>query len=120
MERRLFKRDNISINGELTWVTKGRLGRKTKGHAFVRTSNLSLDGARLDMAGNFPFSLGAIVQLTLGIHPCGVQIKDVSHRSGRTILRVSFLSPSTDFVSVLEEHLPIDTTARRHYEGKWL
>ncbi len=120
MERRLFGRIPVSINGELTWVTKGRLGRKTNQHAFVRTSNLSLDGARLDMTGTLPFSVGATVRLTLGIQTCQVQIKDVSHDRGRTILRVCFLSPSNNFVQVLESYLPVDSKAREHYQNKWL
>lgn len=120
MERRLFKREPISMNGELTWTTKSRLGRTAKNHAFVRTSNLSLDGAQVEMTGTLPFSLGATVRLTLGIQPCDVQIKDVSHQRGRTILRVSFLSPSTSFVQVLEEYLPVDAKARAHYQQKWI
>lgn len=120
MERRLFTREPVSMNGELTWMAKGRLGRKTSHHAFVRTSNLSLDGAQLNMAGTLPFKIGATVRLTLGIECCDAQIKDVSHRSGRTTLRVSFLSPSTNFVHILEEYLPVDTKTRGQYEGKWL
>lgn len=120
MDRRMFHREPISINGELSWITKGRLGRKERQHSYVRTSNLSLDGTRVDLNGHFPFAIDAVARLQLGIYCCDVRILEVIHSGERTSLRLCFMAPSTEFVSVVEQHLPVITPGRDAFEGKWI
>ena len=120
MERRVFKRSSVEMNGDLSWTTKGRFGRKQKQRAFVRTENLSLDGARIFLDGTLPFAVDATARLQLGIRYCDVRILEVLHQDDCTILRITFVTPSRSFVSILEEQLAINTGARGTVEGKWV
>ena len=119
MERRLFHRESIAMNGDLSWVTKGRLGRKQTQRSYVRTLNLSLDGARIELKGHYPFLVDAVARIQLGIRYCDVRILDVVHTGERTILRIFFISPDPDFVSVIEDQLPSLTADRELHERKW-
>lgn len=107
------------MNGDLQWVTKGRFGRKQRQHAFVRTSNLSLDGAQVELNGIYPFADKARARLQLGIRYCDVRIMDVKHQRDKTILRLFFMAPNADFVALVESQLPVITTDRERFEGKW-
>lgn len=120
MERRAFERSSVEMNGELSWTTKLRFGRKARQRAFIRTSNLSLDGAKLSIPGEYPFAVGAIARIQLGIQYCELRILDVRHAQNTTTLRVTFVSPSRNFVGMLEEQLAINTKARERIEGKWV
>ena len=116
----MFHREAVAINGELAWMTKGRFGKRERQRAYVRTLNLSLDGARIGMKGELPFSVGAQARLQLGISFSDVKVLEVTHHGGNTFLRVSFLSPGLDFVATVEERLPVITENRAFYEGKWV
>ncbi len=116
----MFHREDVAMNGELSWVTKGRFGRKERQNGYVRTLNLSLDGARITMRGHLPFNVGAQARIKLGLSVSDVKILDVEHQGGSTLLRIVFLSPPHDFVAIVEEYLPVITANRQFYEGKWV
>lgn len=119
MERRLFHRESIAINGELCWATKGRFGRRETQRSYLRTLNLSLDGARIELKGHFPFRVDAVARIQLGIQYCDVRVLDVEHNNDRTILRIFFVSPTRDFIAVVEEYLPTTTEHRGLHQGEW-
>ena len=108
------------MNGDLSWTIKKRFGRRERQRAFVRTKNLSLDGAKIFVDGIYPFAVNAVARLQLGIQYCDIRILQVDHTNDCTILRVTLSSPSRSFVSMLEEQLRINTTARKPVQGKWL
>ena len=120
MERRMFHREPISINGELVWFTKSRFRGKQRHHSFIRTKNVSLEGARVEFNGVHEFSAKAKARLQLGILPCDVTVLECKHTADKTTLRVVYKEPSQEFIAYLEEQLPTITADRELYEGKWL
>ncbi len=116
----MFHRQDAAINGDLRWIAKGRFGRKERQRSFLRTLNLSLDGARVELKGHIPFTVGTTARIQLGIRFCDVRILDVLHEENRTILRLSFAAPDRDFVTQIEEYLPTSSADRAQYEGKWI
>ena len=115
----MFHRAEVSLNGELTWFTKNRFGRKKQHHSFVRTENLSLDGTKIEIPGLHQFPIDHVARVRLGITYCDVRVMAVEHRHDSTIVRLVFVSPNTDLISFLEQSLPVGTTNRQFYEGKW-
>ncbi len=120
MERRLFHREPAEINGELVWFTKGRLGKQRRHHSFVRTSNLSLEGAKIHLSGTHDIATGAKARLQLGIISNDVRVLEANHTGSSTWLRVVYKEPSQQFIAYLEENLPVITEDRSRFEGKWV
>lgn len=116
----MFHREYVTINGELVWFTKRMLRGKERHHSYVRTINISLEGAKIEIGGIHEFSPGSKARLQLGILQSDVSILDCSHASQKTTLRVIYKAPSYEFISYLEEQLPTITPNRQKYEGKWL
>ena len=119
MERRMFHREALSVNGELKWYTKSRLGRKESHRSFIQTINLSLDGAKIELDGIYQFEVKSRARLQLGIAFTDVTVLEVGQENGFTTLRLVFMAPNTDFIAFLEENLPTITQDRQFYEGKW-
>ena len=121
MERRFFERADAAANGELIWATRNRLGRTHTHRAFLRTENVSLEGARLVLSGDHSFPLEARARLKIGLQFCDVQVRAVEEApSGFTILRVVFLSPTAAFLHEVEKYLPIENwDSRAIYESYW-
>lgn len=122
MERRFFERTDAAANGELIWATRNRLGRTNTHRAFLRTENVSLEGARLIIQGDHSFPLGARARLKIGLKFCEVQVQAIEEApSGQTILRVVFLAPTSDFLHEVERYLPIENWEERAvYQSNWL
>jgi len=80
-----------------------------------------MDGAKIVMKGRHTFPTSARARLKLGIEFCEVEILEVQHRSGpdSTQLRLSFISPSARFVSVVEKWMPIDAHGRDEFVAAW-
>ena len=70
MDRRFFHRVDVAANGELLWATKSRVGRVKNHRDYVRTINVSIDGAKLVLPGRHSFPNGAKARLKLGIEYC--------------------------------------------------
>ncbi len=120
MDRRFFHRVDVAANGELLWATKSRVGRVKNHRDYVRTINVSIDGAKLVLPGRHSFPNGAKARLKLGIEYCEVEIlqSDNSVMPGETMLRVSFLAPNARFVSVLEKWIPT-SNQREPFSSSW-
>ncbi len=121
MERRLFERAEAGANGELVWATRNRLGRTHTHRAFLRTENVSLEGARLVLNGDHSFPIGARAQLKIGLQFCDVQVRAIDEApSGYTVIRVLFLGPTAAFLHEVERYLPIANWDQRAiYEQNW-
>ena len=115
----MFHRENLSVNGELKWYTKSRVGRTTAHRSFIHTLNLSLDGAKIQLDGIYHFEVKSRARLQLGIAFTDVSVLEVGQENGHTTLRLFFMAPNSDFVSFLEDNLPMITQDRHFYEGKW-
>ena len=121
MERRFFERADAGANGELIWATRNRLGRTHTHRAFLRTDNVSLEGARLVLDGDYSFPLEARARLKIGLQFCEVQVRAIEDApSSYTVLRVVFLAPTAAFLHEVERYLPIQNwDDRAVYEPQW-
>jgi hypothetical protein len=121
MNRRFFHRVAVTANGELLWATKSRLGRVRSHREYITTIDVSVDGAKIELAGRHLFAPNAHARMKLGIEFCEVEVLDVDRksRSGNTILRLSFVAPSSKFVSVVEKWMPISTDDRNEHLSSW-
>lgn len=121
MERRFFERADAGANGELIWATRNRLGRTHTHRCFLRTENVSLEGARLILAGDYSFPLEARGRLKIGLQFCDVQVRAIEQSpADQTILRVVFLSPTPAFLTEVEKYLPISNwDDRAIYQPYW-
>ncbi len=121
MERRFFERTDATANGELLWATRNRLGRTHTHRAYLRTENVSLEGARLVLQGDHSFPLEARARLKIGLKFCEVQVRAIEDApSDYTILRVVFLAPTADFLQEVERYLPIENWEDRAiYQPNW-
>jgi hypothetical protein len=120
MNRRFFHRVDVQANGELLWATKSRIGRVKTHRDYITTINVSVDGAKVALKGDHNFPKYSRARLKLGIEFCEVEILDID-RSPKdyTILRMSFISPTSRFVSVVEKWMPISTDERDDFVNVW-
>lgn len=108
MDRRLFKRSAIEVDGDITWTAK-RFGRSRTRTLHVKTLDLSVDGARL-IAEQRP-------ELTVR-SPCRLRFRDVEAEAfvleiadrpdGLTLIRLSLHHPPTEFLAAVEHWLPTE------------
>jgi len=121
MNRRIFHRVDVTANGELLWATKSIFKRIAKHREFITTVNVSIDGAKIVLKGRHIFPSQARARLKLGIEFCEVEVLESLYdaKSNRTLLRLSFVTPTSRFVSVVEKWMPIDTAERDQFSSSW-
>jgi len=107
MERRFFNRVDVEANGELLWATKSRVGRISNHREYIKTVNVSMDGAKIAVPGYRSFPVGARARLKLGIE-------------FSEVVRVTFVSPNHRFISVVERWMPISTEERDDFMSSWI
>ena len=112
LERRIFTRVDLRANGEFVWTTKSRLGRVNTNREYVTTKNVSIDGTLIVLPGSWEFPQRARGRLKLGIEFADVEVLEATPSGSATLLRLTFLSPSPRFVSVLEKWMPTETNSR--------
>lgn len=108
MDRRLFKRSAIQVDGEITWSAK-RLGRTKTRTLHVRTVDLSVDGARL-LAEQRP----ALKPRS----PCRLHFRNVEAEAvvleisdttdGLIQIRLALHHPPAEFLEAVEHWLPTE------------
>jgi hypothetical protein len=120
MNRRFFHRVDVHANGELLWATRSRL-RKVKTHRkYITTENVSVSGAKIILNGDFRFPVGSRAQLKLGLEYCEVEVLEVlKSKGGLTMLRLTFITPSSKFVTIVEQWMPISTGERDDFVHAW-
>lgn len=120
MNRRFFHRVDVRANGELIWATRSRLGKIKTHHAYITTTNVSVSGARIELSGKHNFPIRSRARLKLGLEYCEVEVLESdTSTSAKTILRLSFITPSSRFISIVEKWMPISTDERDEYVHAW-
>jgi len=122
MERRFFNRVDVEANGELLWATKSRVGRISNHREYIKTVNVSMDGAKIAVPGYRSFPVGARARLKLGIEFSEVEVLETigNTSSDFTLVRVTFVSPNHRFISVVERWMPISTEERDDFMSSWI
>jgi len=120
MNRRFFHRVEVHANGELLWATKSRLGRVKTHRQYITTDNVSVAGAKVILQGDYDFPVRSRARLKLGLEYCEVEVLE-HHKSGtgQTMLRLSFITPSMKFITVVEKWMPISTDRRDDFVQSW-
>lgn len=120
MNRRFFHRVDVRANGELLWATKSRLGKVKSHHEYITTTNVSVSGARITVPGDHDFPLRSRARLKLGLEYCEVEILEVAKpNKNRSDLRLAFITPTSRFISIVEQWMPISTDEREDYQAAW-
>lgn len=120
MNRRFFHRVDVRANGELIWATRSRFGKVKTHREWITTSNVSVSGARITVPGGHDFPLRSRARLKLGLEFCEVEVLEVSKpSSSQTDLRLSFITPSAKFITVVEQWMPISTDDREEFSQAW-
>lgn len=120
MNRRFFHRVDVRANGELVWATKSRLGKIKTHREYITTTNVSVSGARISVPGDHTFPVRSRARLKLGLEYCDVEILEVDTSSSKqTDLRLSFITPSARFITIVEQWMPISTDERDDYIHAW-
>jgi len=120
MNRRFFHRVDVRANGELVWATRSRMGKIKTHREYITTSNVSVSGARITLPGNHDFPLRSRARLKLGLEYCEVEVLDIAKPDSKhTDLRLSFITPSSRFITIVEQWMPISTDERDDYVQAW-
>gem|GEM_PF-1435646 len=118
-ERRSFRRVELRRNGELVWTSKSRLGRKTTNREFITTKNLSVEGAKIVLPGEWEFAENERARLKLGIDFCDVTILDAASNGVATTIRLGYVAPSPSFIQAIERAQPDADDGRFSMMGLW-
>ena len=120
MNRRFFNRVDVRANGELLWATRSRFGKIRTHREFITTTNVSVSGAKIELKGNHEFPLRSRARLKLGLEYCEVEVLELIRSTpGRTLLRLSFITPSARFIAIVEQWMPITTDGRDEHIHAW-
>ncbi len=120
MNRRFFHRVDVHANGELLWATRSRLGKVKTHREYVTTENVSVSGAKIILKGNFDFPLRSRARLKLGLEYCEAEVLEIAKsETGFTMLRLSFITPTTKFITIVEQWMPISTGEREDFVHAW-
>lgn len=107
MERRLFSRSEIEVDGEITWTSK-RFGRTKTHSAHVRTLDLSVDGARLIAEARPDLSVRSTCSLRFrGVESQAIvlELTDTAHGA---LIRLALHHPPPEFLAAVEHWLPTE------------
>lgn len=120
MNRRFFHRVDVHANGELLWATRSRLGKIKTHREYITTENVSVAGAKIILKGDYDFPIRSRGRLKLGLEYCEVEVLEIAKpKSGLTMLRLSFITPSARFITVVEKWMPISTGERDEFVHAW-
>lgn len=120
MNRRFFHRVDVRANGELIWATRSRFGKIKTHREYITTTNVSVSGAKIELSGNHHFPQRSRARLKLGLEYCEVEVLETgTSKSGTTSLRLSFITPSARFITIVEQWMPISTDEREDHIHAW-
>ncbi len=121
MNRRFFHRVDVQANGELVWATRSRLGKVKTHREYITTENVSVSGAKIILRGDYDFPVRSRGRLKLGLEYCDVEVLEIKKsQAGDTMLRLAFLTPTSRFISIVEQWMPISTDEREDFVHAWM
>lgn len=108
VDRRLFNRSAIEVDGDITWATK-RFGR-TKSHTLhVKTLDLSVDGARLIAEERPDLTPRSSCRLRFRNVEAEAIVLEIADRpDGFVQIRLALHHPPAEFLAAVEHWLPTE------------
>lgn len=120
-ERRFFTRKAVEVEGNLSWIGRGRFGAKKEKTSAVRTVDLSVDGAKLVVDPKSDVSRGQICEITFADRSSQAIVRDVIDRSGDTkIVCIQLHQPSSEFLQIIDQWLSPANEDHRKFQHEWL
>ena len=120
MDRRLFSRTAIEVDGELAWTAR-KLGRVRTLSSAVKTVDISVDGAQLIVEKGRSIEPGLACQLTFRAVATDATVLAVAEARGAARqVRLGFRHPSAEFLAAVEHWLPTEIRdARPAIRPEW-
>ena len=122
-DRRIFKRTESSVDGQLQWQVKRRTGLVKTNRTEITTIDLSVDGARITTARNTRLPIGASVLISFGDHQSSARVRallpDPHGRSRQQLLLLQFENPSAGFLREVDRMLDENNGGSDFKTGHW-
>jgi hypothetical protein len=120
MDRRLFNRSAIEVDGEITWTTR-RFGREKTHAVHVKTLDLSVDGAKLIAEERPDLAVRSTCRLSFrNTESDAIVLELAATPDGATLIRLAMRHPPADFLAAVEQWLPTEfPDARPLFRPEW-
>lgn len=104
MDRRMFKRTDIAVKGELVWQRRGYTGLKRTHRIEITTVDLSIDGARVTTTKKTRLPNGASVRLCFDDEETAARIRGrIPQEDGKScLLLIQFDQPGPEFLRTVD------------------
>lgn len=121
MDRRMFERIEVAVEGELLWQVK-RGGIVKTNRVDVTTLDLSVDGARVTTNKRTRLPIGASVRVTFNGQQSAARIRATlpdPKDSKRRLLLIQFEEPNRDFLQVIDQWVDAGKGGNRFKSEYW-
>ena len=108
MDRRLFTRSSLEVDGELSYTVR-RFGREKTRTIPVKTVDLSVDGAQVKAEQGHPLRRGDPCRISFrGVHSAASVLAIIEEPDGFSRLRLGLRHPSAEYLAAVEHWLPTE------------
>lgn len=121
MDRRMFERTEVAVEGELLWQIK-RGGLVKTNRVEIMTLDLSVDGARVTSNKKARLPIGASVMVTFNGQRSAARIRATlpdPENSKRRLLLIQFEEPDRDFLQVIDQWVDAGRGGNRFKSEYW-
>ncbi len=122
IDRRMFERTSVAVDGELRWQIRGRSGLVTTKRVKFTTHDLSIDGARIATAKTTRLPVGASVLLTLGDEVSAARVRghlQDPDKKRRKLVLLQFDAPSAEFLRVVDHCIEEGKGGQNHFKAAY-
>lgn len=120
IERRFFSRTNVAVDGMLSWTGRGRFGSRKPKSMPVKTIDLSVDGAKVQIDPKADLELRQQCELTFVEATSPAIVRDViSKADGGKVICLQLHQPSSEFLRLIDQWLVTNVDHER-VESRWL
>ncbi len=121
MDRRMFERTEVAVDGELLWQVK-RGGIVKTNRVEITTLDLSVDGARVSSNKRARLPIGASVMVTFNGQRSAARIRATlpdPDNGKRRLLLLQFEEPNRDFLQVIDQWVDAGKGGNRFKSEYW-
>lgn len=104
IERRIFTRTDVEVQGSLQWASKRRIGGIKQHEVPMTTVDLSVNGARLIVDGKTPLPIGASCRICFLGESSPARVRTVqTNAEGKKLLSVQLEDTGVGFLRVIDQ-----------------